>query len=222
MRVLYHESLDAGSRVVRIQLAEKRLEAELRPEDTRARREAFLRLNPACEVPVLVEAEGQVVAGARVIAEYLEEVHPEPGLLGRGPAERAEVRRLVDWFLGKFQREVTDKLIAEKVTKRLVTGGTPEARALRAGLHNLHTHLAYVGWLAERRRWLAGDALSLADIAAAAQLSTVDYLGDVPWEDHGEAKTWYARLKSRPSLRPLLADHVAGVAPPKHYADLDF
>jgi glutathione S-transferase len=76
--------------------------------------------------------------------------------------------------------------------------------------------------LAERRRWLAGDSLSLADVAAAAQLSSVDYLGDVPWEGHPEAKDWYVRLKSRPSLRPLLKDHIAGVPPPKHYADLDF
>ena len=83
-------------------------------------------------------------------------------------------------------------------------------------------HLDYIAWLSERRRWLAGDAFSLADVAAAAQLSAVDYLGDVPWEDYPEAKDWYARLKSRPSLRPLLADLIPGAPPPKHYADLDF
>ena len=71
-------------------------------------------------------------------------------------------------------------------------------------------------------KWLAGDALSLADIAAAAHLSAIDYLGDVPWSDHEVAKEWYARIKSRPSFRPLLTDHIPGLAPPKHYTDLDF
>ena len=79
-----------------------------------------------------------------------------------------------------------------------------------------------IAWLTERRRFLAGDHFSLADIAAAAQLSALDYLGDVPWEQHAGAKDWYARIKSRPSFRPLLADHIPGAPPPKHYADLDF
>jgi len=74
----------------------------------------------------------------------------------------------------------------------------------------------------ERRRWLAGENFSLADITAAAHLSTLDYLGDVPWDNHEPAKEWYARIKSRPSFRPLLADHIPGAPPPKHYADLDF
>ena len=100
--------------------------------------------------------------------------------------------------------------------------GEPDPATIRAGHHNITGHLDYIAYLADRRRWLAGDAFSLADVAAAAQLSAVDYLGDVPWEDYAEAKDWYARLKSRPSLRPLLADLVPGVPPPKHYADLDF
>ena len=70
--------------------------------------------------------------------------------------------------------------------------------------------------------WLAGDDFSLADIAAAAHISCVDYLGDVPWSDYPGAHDWYARVKSRPSFRPLLADHIPGLPPPKHYADLDF
>jgi glutathione S-transferase len=69
---------------------------------------------------------------------------------------------------------------------------------------------------------MAAAALSDADIAAAAQLSCLDYVGDVPWEDHPDAKDWYARVKSRPSFRPLLADHITGLRPPQHYADLDF
>ncbi len=94
--------------------------------------------------------------------------------------------------------------------------------AIRAGHTNLATHLAYIEYLMAQHNWLAGKSFSLADITAAAQLSCLDYIGDVPWEEYPEAKTWYARMKSRPSVRPLLADHIPGIPPPRHYADLDF
>ncbi len=222
MRTLYHFPLDAGCREIRILLAEKKLDCELKAEKIWERRAGFLKLNPAGEVPVLVDEDGSALPGARVITEYLEEVYPEPGLLGCTPLDRAEVRRLVDWFDVKFHREVTQGLVEERIMKRFLGLGAPSSNAIRAGLHNINHHLDYIAWLSERRRWLAGDDFSLADIAAAAHLSSVDYLGDVPWKDHAEAKDWYARVKSRPSLRPLLADLVPGAPPPKHYANLDF
>jgi len=222
MRVLYHLPLDAACRETRLHVAEKGLDCELKTEKVWERREDFLKINPAGEVPVLMDEDRAIIVGARVIAEYLEEAYPEPTLLGRGPLDRAEVRRLVDWFAVKFNREVTANLVDEKIMKRLLRQGQPDTAAIRAGHANVKYHLDYISWLSERRRWLAGDAFSLADVAAAAQFSAVDYLGDVPWEDYPEAKNWYARLKSRPSFRPLLADQIPGVPPPKHYADLDF
>ncbi|RMD60653.1 MAG: glutathione S-transferase family protein [Alphaproteobacteria bacterium] len=222
MRTLYHLPLDPGSRAVRILLGEKRLEVALKTEQVWKRRESFLRLNPAGEVPVLVEEDGTSLPGALVIAEYLDEVYSEPPLIGADPLDRAEVRRLAVWFFGKFAREVSTNLIEEKVTKRFLGMGEPNASAIRAGLANIHYHLDYIAWLSERRRWLAGDLFSLADIAAAAHLSALDYLGDVPWEEHPGARDWYARIKSRPSLRPILADLIPGMTPPRHYPDPDF
>lgn len=222
MRVLYHLSVDPGSRKVRILLSEKKLEAELKSEKVWERRKGFLRLNPAGEVPVLVEEDGTTIPDHWVIAEYLEEAYPEPSLIGAVPLDRAETRRICNWFDHKFCREVTDNLVQEKIMKRFLGLGEPNSSAIRAGHANIHYHLDYVGWLCDRRRWLAGESFSLADIAAAAHLSAVDYLGDVPWEDHTGAKDWYARVKSRPSLRPILADFIPGIVPPKHYADLDF
>ena len=64
--------------------------------------------------------------------------------------------------------------------------------------------------------------MTYADLAAAAHLSCVDFLGDAPWDEKETAKIWYARMKSRPSFRPLLADRVPGMAPSATYADLDF
>jgi glutathione S-transferase len=222
MRILYHHWLSPAARKVRVVLAEKKLPFELRLEKESDRRPEFLALNPAGEVPVLVEEDGEVICDGGAICEYLEETRPETPLLGDTPVERAETRRLAAWFDGKFGREVTDNLVGEKLMKRLSGQGYPHAQAIRAGLANIHYHLDYIAYLAERRTWLAGDGFSLADIAAGVHLSTVDYLGDVPWDDHPEARIWYARIKSRPSFRPLLADSVPGAPPPPHYADLDF
>lgn len=222
MRLLYHLPIDPACRKIRILLGEKALACELRSEKIWERRESFLRLNPAGEVPVLVEEDGTSIPGGQVIAEYLEEAYPDPTLLGAAPLERAEVRRLATWFDEKFRAEVTANLVEEKIMKRFLGRSEPNSGAIRAGLGNIHYHLDYIGWLCDRRRWLGGDDFSLADIAAAAHISAVDYLGDVPWRDHEGAKDWYARVKSRPSFRTILSDLMSGMRPPRHYADLDF
>jgi glutathione S-transferase len=222
MRILYHLPLSPYSRKVRLALAEKRIPFDMRVERVWERREEFLVMNPACTVPVLQDANGLVLSDSYAICEYLDEAYPDSPLLGRTLAERAEVRRLVAWFDIKFYAEVTRNLLYEKQMKRLLGRGNPDAAAIRAGYANLKPHLDYIGWLAETRAWLAGPSLSLADLAAAAQLSALDYISDLDWSLSEAAKDWYARIKSRPSFRPLLGDRVSGVAPPAHYADLDF
>nr|WP_295834422.1 glutathione S-transferase family protein [uncultured Azospirillum sp.] len=222
MRTLYHHPIHALSRTARVMLAEKALPFEPVVERPWERRTDFLKLNPAAEVPVLVEEDGTVVAGGLAVIEYLEEAYPDTPLLPREIAARAEVRRVADWFLNKFEREVTENLVGEKLIKRLSGQGHPFAPAIRAGLANVTYHLDYIAFLSERRPWLAGSVFTLADIAAAAQLSCLDYIDNVPWDRSPEAKDWYARIKSRPSFRALLADNITGCPPPKHYADLDF
>lgn len=222
MRILYHLPLSPFSRKVRIALAEKKLEFALEVEKTWERRPEFLGLNPAGEVPVLVEEDGVCIPDSQAICEYAEDLKSDPPLIGLDMYQRAEVRRLTAFFDQKFNREVTKMLVGEKLYKRFLSVGEPDSRLVRAGYANIKPHMEYLSWLAEHRTWLAGDRLSLADIAAAAQLSCVDYIGDVPWEDYPIAKEWYVRIKSRPSFRPLLADIVTGCPPPRHYADLDF
>jgi glutathione S-transferase len=222
MRTLYQLTLSPYCRKVRVVLREKGLEFAMETEKVWERREQFMAMNSAGTVPVLVDEDGAVICDSGVICEYLDEQHPEPGLIGVGPHERAEVRRLVAWFDQKFAREVTDSLYKEKMLKRFFGQGEPNSQAIRAGSANVHYHLDYIGWLTERRRYLAGDRFSLADITAAAHLSTLDYLGNVPWSEHAAAKEWYARIKSRPAFRPILADHLPGIPPPPYYADLDF
>ena len=223
MRTLYHLALSPFSRKVRVVLREKNLDFELKVEKVWERRPEFLAMNPAGTVPVLVDDKGTTIAESGVICEYLEEVYPgERNLIGETVAERAEVRRLVAWFDQKFAREVTDNLLREKMMKKFLGLGEPNSSAIRAGYSNIHYHLDYIGWLTERRKFLAGDKYSLADVAAATHLSCLDYIGDVPWAEHARAKDWYARIKSRPAFRPLLADQIPGFPQPAHYADLDF
>lgn len=222
MRVLYHVPLSPYSRKVRMALKEKGLPFDLRLENVWERRVDFLTINPAGKVPVLVEADGTVIADSVAITEYLQEVQPQPDLLGATPAQRAETRRLVAWFDGKMHEEATVNLVGEKVMRRFLGRGEPDSATVRAGLANIRTHLDYIAFLVERRTWLAGDKFSLADIAAAAQFSCIDYIGDVPWQHQEGARDWYARVKSRPSFRPILDDRVPGLKPARHYDDLDF
>ena len=203
-------------------LAEKKLDFAMEVEPVWERRTEFLALNPAGEVPVLVEPDNTVLSDSSAICEYLEEQSPEPNLMGGKPYEKAEVRRLVAWFDRKFHQEVTDRLVNEKVMKRFLGLGEPNSQIIRAAQQNIHTHLDYITFLTDRRHWLAGEVMTLADIAAAAHLSALDYLGDVPWSEHKSAKHWYARIKSRPSLRPILSDAIPGLPAPKHYSNLDF
>lgn len=219
---LYHLALSPYSRKVRLVLGEKGMPFSLQVEKVWERRTEFLAINPAGQVPVLVLDDGRAIADSAAISEYLDEIVPEPPLLGRDPVERAEVRRLCAWFDLKFDREVGRNLVYEKLMKRFMGGGSPSADRIRAGQANIRYHLDYIGFLAERRNWLAGPRPSLADLTAAAHLSCLDYIGDVPWADHRDAKDWYARVKSRPCFRSLLQDRIPGTPPPRHYADLDF
>ena len=123
---------------------------------------------------------------------------------------------------------MTFYLSGEKILKRL-NRGTPDSDAIRAGKTNITGHMNYMEWLLKQRNWLAGEIFTMADFAAAAQLSVLDYIGEVPWDksDNGalifeETKNWYARIKSRPSFRPLLTDRIPGILPVSHYGDLDF
>lgn len=231
MTVLVHYPFCPRSRAVRIALAELGQDVELEDELPWAWSESLLAVNPAGELPVLITSQGGAVAGAYAISEYLDEQGlaqtsdaGHGGLFPGTPAERAEVRRLVDWFVNKFDREVSRELIDMKIISLQAPGkgAPPDAETLRAVRHNLRYHMRYIDHLALNRDWLAGPRLSFADMAAAGHLSVLDYLGDVDWEQHPSAKSWYMRLKSRPAFRSLLSDRLTGLPPHRTYVDLDF
>jgi glutathione S-transferase len=224
-RILHHFPLDPASRQVRLALGEKRLAFSELPVRYWERPAHLTTLNPSGVTPVLVETRGGeplVLCESRAILDHLEEAYPETPLLGAEAAERAETRRLLQWFDRKFEFEAGGLILHEKMEKRLLGFGAPELANLRQGREGLRIHMRYMEGLLGEREWLAGRRLSLADFAAAAHLSVVDYFGDVPWADFAGVRTWYMKLKSRPAFRPLLLDRWPGLAPAAHYDDLDF
>jgi glutathione S-transferase len=224
--ILHHFPLDPASRQVRLALGEKRLAFAEQPVRYWERPKSLTDLNPSGLTPVLVETrEGAaplVLCENRAILEYLEEAYPETALMGADAAERAETRRLLQWFDRKFEFEAGGLILHEKMEKRVLGLGAPDLANLRQGRDGLRTHLRYMEGLLAEREWLAGRRLSLADFAAAAHLSVIDYFGDIAWADFAAVRTWYMKLKSRPAFRPLLLDRWPGLSPAAHYDDLDF
>ena len=221
--------MSAGSRAVRLLMSEYGIDVTLQEEQVWERREEFVALNPACTVPVLVEGDRTIV-GSQIIAEYLDETH---GALKRDrrmfPEDPMAALKCAESSTGAWSNlnlKSPDMPVHERVTKRQMPsnlgGGAPDSQALRAVRANISFHLKYLGWLASNRDWLAGDQITHADLTAAATLSVLDYMGEIEWSEETGLKEWYARMKSRPSFRPLLADRLRGMPPVSHYVDLDF
>ena len=221
MVLLIHHPISPYGRKVRIAMSEKKVLFGLKEETPWNLSADVFKLNPAGDLPIFIN-DGQVISGHYPIVEYLDEVVKENPLLPNTPKGRAEVRRLMSWFDDKFYREVYKNIVMEKVYKRFSRGLAPDSKILKTGLNNLMFHMEYIDWLAEHRNYLAGNEFSLADITAAAHLSTIDYLGDVPWESFKNTKIWYSKIKSRPSFKEILKDTIKGILPAKNYTNLDF
>ncbi|UAJ11588.1 glutathione S-transferase family protein [Glacieibacterium megasporae] len=218
---LHQFALCPFSRKVRFQCAEKGVAVELVVELPWERRDSFMELNPTGQTPVLRDG-ALVLADSGAIGEYLEETVDRSPLLGSGAAERAETRRMVAWFEGKFYAEVVVPLLGERMFKRVFERTAPDAKVIRAAARAAEAHLDYLDFILDHRRWLSGPAFGLADIAAAAQVSVADYLGGIDWDGHDAARQWYSAIKSRPTFRPLLGERMEGLPPPGHYDKLDW
>ena len=214
--------LSPFSRKVSFFLREKNIDFEIRNEPVWEKREKFIKLNPAGKVPVFIDDDGIAISESNAICEFIEEKTPEPNLIGKDIYSKAEIRRIVGWFDDKFAKEVMSKLIYEKIFKNFSNLGAPDSQVIQDGVRNLRNHMQYICFLIEKRKWLAGDDFSFADITAASFISAIDYIGDIAWEDYQEAKTWYVRIKSRKSFKPILEEKIANFPPVKHYSNLDF
>lgn len=225
MRTLYYWPLDPASRQARIALGEKKLKFKLEKVDPWVADGMLQELSPEAIPPILEVStpEGsRTLAGARSICEYAHDIGGKHALLSSDVFERAEARRLCDWFCERFHNEVNAYILHERIEKPLHLREAADPATLRIGRDHLAFHLDYVAWLLSKRSWLAGKSMSLADIAAGAHLSCLDYLGEIRWKTRPTVKEWYQKLKCRPGFRPLLGDRIPGLTPPYYYADLDF
>lgn len=226
MRRLLQTPFDPASRLARLVLSEKGLVAQHVETPPWEENQDLLQHNPAGTIPVLIDTPPtggeHAISPILVIIDYLDEAYSNTPSLPGTSAARAETRRLCDWFTHKFETEVTTLTVRERIDKRLRRRGQPDYEYLKQGLSALSWHMDYMTWLLEQRSWLAGEQRSAADFAAAAQISSLDYIDAISWDKFPVVKEWYARLKSRPSFRPLLNDRIEGLPPPAHYDDPDF
>jgi glutathione S-transferase len=230
MPVLYHHPMSTASRFVRLIFSEYGVQADLIEEQIWEKRKDFLALNPAGALPVYVDDNMRALCGATIISEFVDEtsgvLKRDRRLLAEDPFQRAEIRRLTEWFLNKMEQDVTRPLARERVFKLFMAhdqgGGAPDSKVLRTSRNNIRQHMRYLDWLTSSRTWLAGERMTYADLAAASAISVLDYLGEIDWNEWRQIKEWYQRIKSRPGFRPLLSDRIRGVTPVSHYADLDF
>ncbi|MBE6467102.1 MAG: glutathione S-transferase family protein [Alphaproteobacteria bacterium] len=221
MVLLVHHTTSPFARKIRLQMSEKKMLFVLKEEEPWNLSPDLYKLNPAGELPVFLN-DGNVIVGHYAISEFLEETQTETPLI-YGPAkQKAEIRRMIDWFDNKFYREVYQNIVFEKVNKRFSSGMAPDSKTLKIGLNNIGYHLEYIEWLLSKHQYLVGEELTLADLTAAAHFSVIDYLGDVPWDEFPASKLWYSKIKSRPSFKDLLKDTIKGILPAKNYTNLDF
>ncbi len=186
------------------------------------RNQELIKLNPAGELPILIEPSGLVISDIFSIIEYLRETEQNFYFMSNRPEENIEIRRLLSWFNNKFYREVTKLILDEKLIRFLRNYGSPRVDLLRVAKANQKHHLNYISNLIQLNGYLANDKITIADIAAASHISVLDYFHEIPWDSYPFIKNWYVLIKSRPSFRPLLQDYLPGFIPPKYYADLDF
>ena len=222
MWFLYQFPLCPFSRKIRLLMGEKNIAYQPVREDPWTASDAFFNLNPAGRTPVAVSEDRSVVlADSRAVGEYLEETVDRAPMISGGAKARAEIRRLTALFDENFFHDVTEPLLNERMKKRLILRQPPDSTVLSEAMRMAHGHLDYMDWLIDNRPWLAGSTMSMADLAAAAQISVADYLGGIDWTDHEQTRGWYAVFKSRPSFQPLLTERMDGIRPPDHYGDID-
>ena len=226
MRTLFHMPLDGASRAVRIALAEKGLPVQLVEAPPWVDNEALIRVNAANETPTLIDQhidqKNLIASPAMVTLEYLETAYPVPELFPQDIRELNEARRISAWFLGVFSRDVSTPLVNERLYKKLRKHGAADYDVLRAALNAFDWHLDFFEWRLGQTTWLAGETYSVADVTGAGFISVIDYLDGVNWASAPAMRDWYARIKSRPAMRPILRDRVHDISPPRHYQDPDF
>ena len=206
--VLYDCATAPSPRRARILLAEKGLHYRAVQIDLRSGEqlgEAYRRINPQCTVPALQTEEGGLLTDNAAIAAYLEARYPEPPLMGRHPAEQAEV---ASWhwraeFEGLMAVAEALRNSAPAMVNRALPGPVdyPQIPALaERGLQRIQQFFRTLDERLADHRFLAGDSFSLADITAVVAVDFARVVRQKPDDRHPHLLRWRAELAERPSI----------------------
>ncbi len=212
-RVVYALPSDPHSRFIRLILGELRLPFALKNPSPNA--------DGPQDIPTLHDENGTLVSYASCIAEYLDEVYGAT-LIGDDPFVRAQVRQVWRYVEGPVSEHLIDPLLYERMHRRLSGLGAPDSQALLRANRAKPYFFSELERLIERDAWIASPNVTLADLSLAARLSLLDYAGLIDWHAQPILAQYYRRLKSRPAMRPLLLDRLAGMEPSPTYENLDF
>ncbi|CAL73996.1 Putative Glutathione S-transferase [Bradyrhizobium sp. ORS 278] len=206
---LYDSPTAPSPRRVRIFLAEKGITIPTVQVDLRAGeqfRPEFRALNPQCTVPVLQLDSGAAITDIIAICRYIEELHPDPALMGRNAEERAVIEcwvRRIEWD-GIYAIQEAFRNNLPGLEQRALPGPLPLAQipalAERGRLRAAH----YFAWLDARladHPFVCGTAFTIADISA---MVTVDFAirAKLDPPDHlRHLGRWYDDVSRRPSAK---------------------
>lgn len=224
MQKLYSYALCPFCRAIRFYLNERAIDFELINSSPWEKDNKFNNNDLSIDIPILIDGDRDKlpVSGFSSIIQYFDESNHMNRLTGITSSERLEVQRICEKFNFYFFADVSRPLIYEKVLKRYYNSRSPNSIIIRESMDKMKEYMDAIGWLFERRNWLAGEDFSLADIVVAAHISCIDYVGSIDWSRFIRVKEWYMRIKSRPSFRDILQDRIQGVHPAEHYPLLDY
>lgn len=199
-----YNSVGPNPQIVRTFAAEKGITLELVPVDIMGgenRGEAFRAKNPMGQLPALELDSGQVIAEVTAICELLEELHPQPALIGNTGAERAETRmwcrridhRIMEPFMAGFRATVGRPFFAPRMALLSESAGAEMLGLLNGNLKELDS-------LLQGRTWVCGERFTLADILLGSFLLFGAKSGAPLPEGLGWLPAYVERCKARPSF----------------------
>jgi len=205
---LYDCATAPSPRRARILLAEKGVAHETVQVDLRNNEqlgEAFRKINPQCTVPVLRTDDGLLLTDNAGIAAYLEARYPAPPLLGRTPAEKAEVASW-NWrveFEGLLPIAEAMRNTAPSLANRALPGPMNHAQIpelAQRGLARLQQFLVTLNERLAEREFIATDRFSIADLTAVVAVDFARVVKVRPGEQHPHLLRWRARMAERPAM----------------------
>lgn len=197
-----YDSKGPNPKAVRMFAAEAGIKFELTPIDIiggENRQPDFLKLNPLGQVPVLETDQGTTISEVVAICEYLDEISPQPSLIGETPEKRATTRmwtRRID--LNILQPMANGFRFAEGLTifKDRIHCLPESADGLKA----IASHwLAWLDGEMAGRPFVCGDALTLADIMLFANVDFFRRVGQPLAAEWSTIAAWHKQMASRPS-----------------------